>query len=154
MEEFQVISEFGDACCGVSFDVSDEVVDVNFHFNSICASEMNWNMFPSLVAYVDLWKDELHYVAQRATGNNWAIMLKDYDGDGKGILFECYGNKGETIDLGTLAECYEDCDTCTKCHNHYVDFCRYCEGCSEHPCTKYNGRADLETALKVKDILL
>ena len=167
MVNYFVIDEFGTASCSVIFErLEDGFIHVEYKFSQAEINDGGFEKLEKLVDEVETWKNELYYVSRQARNINWVIYIKSPDGNGNGILFECYGNGGPSIDLGLLAECYGDCETCDICHNtdkwlHNADCeddddfdyytCRDCEGCHKHPCTKINGRKDLKMALLAKN---
>lgn len=182
---YQVLSEFNDAICGITFRTFDDGVDTSVIVDYTVRSyvhETDWKQFGRICESVETWKDELHYLATHVQGN-WGIHIINPDGSGNGILFESYGHDGPCIDLGTLAKCYGDCDTCDRyCHSSKDEFPYDCKtDCPRYSqcadvygtiydewgeeedfdtlwdfrcqCTKVNGRESLKKALIAKEPL-
>ena len=147
------------ASCNVTFherftDDDQHWLHLEYHLGSNEVFEMNWENFKEIVRQCEFNIDELNIIRKTLDGN-WKVELSD------GIYFSCHheisipeeyyweSNFEGTVDLGRIAECYDDCDKCTKCHNWSMNYdtqyekCRYCDGCHEHPCTKVNGRKTL-----------
>lgn len=149
-----------DAYCGVSFEtLEDGFINVKYDINGVDLWETNWENMGKMLQTLDGWEEEAFYVVNKADGKNWEINIGSIRYTDEDIFLGCYGNDGPSIDLGRLAECYDDCETCDRCHNtdsYYDDeedcyvapSCRDCEGCSEHPCIRTNGRLALEKALE------
>lgn len=162
-EKYYIKSEFGDASCKVEFEeLEDGYVFLKFSVDSTTLSfdgedgeYINWERLGEIMHDTETWKDELNYVRKQVNGHNWKIHIYKDDGKGRGVTFHCFAKSGEfEMDLGNLAECYDDCDECTNCHNHsfcydsQLEKCQDCEGCSFHPCLMVNGREKLAEDLK------
>lgn len=147
-----------DAYCGVTFEkLEDGCIDVKYDINGMDIWETNWEELGKMLQTLDGWEEEVMYVIEHTKGLNWYINLGSLRYTDRDVYLGCTGNNGPVIDLGKLAECYNDCETCDICHNHnytydddgdYVrESCRDCEGCHKHPCVKWNGRKALEEAI-------
>ena len=163
-EYFLVITENEDAYCDIAVnEMDDGFIHFNYNLNMVDVDEVvNWEKFSTLLKECNANNRLLSDVIRLMKGHNWTIQIEKNDGNNNGIQFCCYGNDGPTINLGYLAECYDDCDNCYRCHNldaqmsindddigdTQYDWCRYyCDGCHEHPCTNINGRKAIEDAL-------
>lgn len=185
MSKYLLINEFGTASCTVEFepiDGEDSFLNVNYNLTSMKVDCTDWKELQRIVEKCDTWKEELYFVATHVSGN-WGIHIVNPDGNGAGVLFECWDDDGPTIDLGTLAECYGDCDVCdrycysfknmspyeNKCDCPNYHRCADCYGTTydEHgdeedfdplwdfrcQCTKINGREDLSRAIIARNPL-
>lgn len=130
------------ASCNVSFherftDDDQHFLHLEYHFDSIWSDEMDFKALQYIVEECNLCVDELNIIRKTLKGN-WEVKLTD------DIVFSCHheievpeayywcSNSKDTIDLGKIAECYDDCSLCHRC----------CEGVT------INGRDDLLKALR------
>jgi hypothetical protein len=156
---------FDEEFVDVEFIKNDEnMIDVEFKFDTVIThlDEFNWENFGKMIFEVELWKEELCYVADFCKDHNikcWTIKVHD------DVVFNCDGD-GPCTDLGRLAECYDDCEECDRycfnsesnigfdeieqnCHRTYM-----CPHYEENGvfgsclCTRVNGRKMLEKAIK------
>ena len=165
MSKYIVVSEFEDAYCGIIVkELDDGFLHFKYTINMVDVDEIvNLEKLGELMSACNTWHEGLAFIIKAMDGHNWTIQIYTNDDKGNGIRFTCYGNDGPTIDLGELAECYDDCETCGRCHNitaqwdiidvdsdnTQYDWCHYyCEGCHEHPCTNTNGRKAIRKALE------
>ena len=150
------------AQCEVTFherftDDDQHWLHLEYHFDSIWSDELNFRQLEFLVIECNLNINRLNTI-RKAIKGNWEVKLTD------DIVFRCHheieipeayywcSNYKDTVDLGRIAECYDDCETCTKCHNFWNENCRDCDGCDAHPCTKINGRESLMKQLGVDSL--
>lgn len=169
MSEYYLTNDC-DAYCGITItsimddEIKEEYIDVEYDINGIDIWETNWENLGNMLKTLQGWEEEALYVINNAKGINWKINIGSLHYTDKDVYLGCYGNDGHTVDLGRLGECYDDCETCDKCHNSdgywddeydcYVSAsCRECEGCHEHPCIKVNGRKALEDAIAAQKVI-
>ena len=181
MGRYLLTNENETAYCTVEFElIGDDFVNAKYSFSSFGVDEMDWDDFQRIINECDTWKEELYFLATHVTGN-WCIDIVADDGNGKCIYIEYRGDNGACKDLGTLAECYDDCDECdTYCYSfkndspyeHKWDCPSYCRcqevygtdydeyGGEEYDplwdfrcqCTKINGRESLMKQLGVDSL--
>lgn len=78
---------------------------------------MDMNRIREMMGEVEFWSDRIFDVIKMIGGHRFTIDIRN------DIEFFCIGEFGEkTIELGKLAECYDDCDNCDRfCYNFKND---------------------------------
>lgn len=160
MSRYYLMNEC-DAFCNITLEKMDDgYIKAKYDINTMDIWETNWEELGKMIQTLDTCKKQALYVIKKAQGLNWYINIGSLRYTDKDVTLGCVGNDGPVLNFGKLAECYDDCETCDKCHNHngYYDYeyvresCRECEGCHEHPCILNNGRKALFEKLNMEMI--
>ena len=140
-KKYTLINENESAYCTVEFElIGDDFVNAKYSFSSLDVDEMDWDEFQRIINECDTWKEELYFLATHVQGN-WSIDIVKGDDNGKGIIYiEYWGDDGACRDLGTLAECYGDCDECDKYCYSFKNDSPYKHKCD---CPNYSRCADV-----------